>query len=153
MFKQILNTTLLAGSLDISAACIQAYATNGTTPDIILKYIASGVLGKEAFVGGYGIMAMGLLFHFLIAFACTVVFFLVYPKLKFLHHSILLNSILIALLAWAVTTQIIIPFSKIEPRIFNLKKAATAVAILFVCIGLPVSIMAKRYYSNVPPNN
>ena len=93
----------------------KAYATNGTTPAIILKYIASGVIGKIAFAGGYGIMAMGLLFHFIIAFACTVVSFMLYPKLKFLHQSILLNSLFIALAAWAVTTQIIIPLSEIKP--------------------------------------
>jgi uncharacterized membrane protein YagU involved in acid resistance len=146
MLKQILKTTLVAGSLDITAACIQAYATNGTTPDIILKYIASGVFGKDAFEGGYGIMTMGLLFHFIIAFAITVVFFLLYPKLKFLHHKILLNSLLIALIAWAVTTRIIIPLSEIKPGVFNLKKAVIAVGILFVCIGLPISVMAKWYY-------
>jgi hypothetical protein len=151
MFKQILKTTLLAGSLDIMAACIQAYATNGTTPAIVLKYIASGMFGKNAFEGDYGIMAMGLLFHFIIAFACTVVFFMLYPKLKSLHHSILLNSLLIALAAWAVTTQIIIPFSEIKPGFFNIRKATIAVGILFVCVGLPISVMAKKYYSKAKP--
>jgi hypothetical protein len=153
MFKQIFKTTLLAGSLDISAACIQACITNGTTPDIILKYIASGVFGKDAFEGSYGIMTIGLLFHFIIVFACTVVFFLLYPKLKFLHHKILLSSLLIALIAWAVTTQIIIPFSEIKPGAFNIKKTAIAVAILFVCIGLPISTMAKKYYIKTTPKN
>ncbi len=149
MWKQIFKTTLLAGSLDITAACIQAYATNGTTPDIILKYVASGLLGKDAFAGGYGTMVIGLLFHFIIAFACTLVFFLLYPKLKFLHRSVLLNSFFIALIAWAVTTQIIIPLSEIKPGVFNLKKVAIAVAILFVCIGLPVAIAAKKYYLRI----
>ena len=147
MWKQILMATLLAGSLDITAACIQAYVTNGTTPDIILKYIASGVLGKDAFAGSYGVMIMGLLFHYFIAFACTFVFFLLYPKIKFLHGSIILNSLLIALVAWTITTRLIIPISKIQPGAFNIKKAFMAVAILFICIGLPISISAKKYYS------
>lgn len=147
MWKQIIKTTVIAGSLDITAACIQAYISKGITPAIVLKYIASGVLGKEAFGGVYGIMALGLLFHFIIAFACTTVFFLLYPKLKILHHKILLNSLLIAVIAWAVTTQIVIRLSKIQPPVFNPGKAAIAAAILFVCIGLPISIAAKQFYN------
>ncbi len=151
--KQILKTTLLAGSLDITAAFIHAYISKGSTPDIILKFIASGAFGKEAFKGSYGIMLIGLLFHFIIALGCTLVFFLLYPKLKFLHYSVLLNSLLIAIVAWVVTTQIIIPLSEIKPGVFNIEKAFIAVGILFVCIGLPISLMAKKYYTKVNTQN
>ena len=147
MWRRILKTTLLAGSLDITAAFIQVYLAGRVTPGIVLKYIASGVFGKEAFAGGYGMMSMGLLFHFTIAFACTVIFFMLYTKLKFLHHHILLNSILIALIAWAVTRFIIIPFSNTAPPAkFDFAKAVVAIGILVVCIGLPLSISAKRFY-------
>lgn len=146
MWKQIFKTTLIAGSLDITAACIHAWLVNGTTPQTVLKYVASGLLGKEAFNGSYGTMAAGLFFHFLIAFACTAFFFLLYPKLKILHHKVLLNSILIGLIAWTVTTQLIIPASKIQPRPFDIKKASIAAGILVVCIGLPVAISAKRFF-------
>ena len=43
------KATAVAGSLDICAAFIQAYLVKGSTPDIILKYIASGLFGKDAF--------------------------------------------------------------------------------------------------------
>ncbi|NOT93854.1 hypothetical protein [Ferruginibacter sp.] len=148
MFKQILKTTLVPGSFDIVAACIQAYVTTETPPAIVLKYIASGVFGKSAFTGSYGIMAIGLFFHFAIVFACTAVFFLLYPKLKFLHHSVLLNSFLIALTAWTVTTQIIIPLSEIKPDIFDMKKEVIAASVLFLFVGLPVSLAAKKYYQD-----
>lgn len=147
MWKQIFKTTLIAGCLDITAACLQAWLTKGTTPDIILKYIASGIFGKDAFAGGAGFIVIGLLVHFFIAFACTLVYFLLYPKFKILHANILLNSLLIALAAWAVTTRLIVPLSQIKPGPFNLTKALIAIAILYCCIGLPVSYFAKRYYS------
>jgi hypothetical protein len=146
MFKQILKTTLLAGSLDITAAFTQAYLKSHVLPSDVLKYIASGVFGKAAFEGGYGMMALGLLFHFIIAFACTLFFFLLYPKLKFLKYSHVLNSVLIALVAWGVTNLIIMPLSNTPKGTFNLSRAAIAVGILFVCIGLPISIMSKKYY-------
>jgi uncharacterized membrane protein YagU involved in acid resistance len=147
MWKQILKTTFIAGSLDIIAACTQAWLVKGTTPQIVLKYIASAVFGKDAFAGGTGMILSGLLFHFMIAFACTLVYFMLYPKIKLLHINIFLSSLFIALIAWIVTTRLIIPLSKIKPAPFNLTKALTAIAILYVCIGLPVSVFAKRYFS------
>jgi uncharacterized membrane protein YagU involved in acid resistance len=147
MIKQVLKATLLAGTLDICAAFIQAYSTHKIPPLTILKYIAGGVFGKEAFTGGYHMAAFGLLFHFIIAFACALIFFLLYPKLKFLKYSVVLNSVLIALVAWAVTNFIIMPLSKLPKGNFDLSRAAIAVAILFVCIGLPLALMAKRYYA------
>ncbi len=146
MWKQIAKTTLVAGSLDIFAACIQAWLTRGTTPDIVLKYLASGLFGKDAFAGGPGMIMVGLLVHFLIAFACTLVYFLLYPKWRFLQQNIFVSAALIALIAWTVTTRIIIPLSRINPAPFNLQKALIAVGILYVCIGLPISYFARRYY-------
>ncbi len=75
----IVQAGLLAGTLDISAACIHAYLLRGTTPVQVLRYVASGVWGTDAFQGGTGIALQGLLFHFIIAFGWTVLFFLAYP--------------------------------------------------------------------------
>jgi uncharacterized membrane protein YagU involved in acid resistance len=149
MWKQILKTTLIAGSLDITAACTQAWLVKSTTtPGIVLKYIASGVFGKDAFTGGTGMMLFGLLMHFLIAFACTLIYFLLYPKIKLLRWNIFLSSLLIAIIAWTVTTRLVVPMSQIKPAPFNLIKAITAVSILYFCIGLPISYFTKRFYKN-----
>ncbi|MBS1921684.1 MAG: hypothetical protein JST17_15670 [Bacteroidetes bacterium] len=144
--KSILITTLLAGSLDITAACISAYIVNGATPGRVLKYIASGAFGKSAFNGGYDMIAWGLLFHYIIAFSCTAVFFWFYPRLKFLSKNIFLNSILIALVAWAVTTLVVMPLSELPPAHFTVAGVARAIIVLIFCIGLPISWMARKYY-------
>lgn len=153
MWKQILKTTLLAGSLDIVAACLQSYLLRGTAPATVLKYIASGIWGKAAFSGSTPMALAGLLFHFIIAFACTALFFIIYPKLKWLHRSIALNSFLIALAAWVATTRIIIPLSSITAGPFNVKNAAMALGILFICIGLPIAVAAAGYYKKSNSNN
>lgn len=147
MWKQIFKAAVIAGCLDITAACIQAYLSKSVTPDILLKYIASGVFGKDAFSGGFEFMLFGLLIHFLIAFACTLTYFLVYPKLKLLHKNILLSSLFVALIAWAITTRLIIPLSKIQTSTFNFTKALIAISILYFCIGLPITAFAKQFYS------
>lgn len=137
---------MLAGFLDITAACIQAYIMRGSTPDIVLEYIASGLVGKEAFSGGVGMQLLGLIVHFCIVSVSAVIFFLAYPKLSILHKSIWINALLIALISWAVTTRIIIPFSKIQPAPFVVSKAFIAIAILYFCVGLPISYFTKQYY-------
>lgn len=147
MKKEIVKITLIAGSLDIIAAFIQGYLTSKISPSIILQYIASGLLGKSAFVGGFGIQFLGLLFHFCIAFSCVSIYYLLYPKLKWLRINWLLSAFLIALVAWGVTNLIIVPLSEIPARQFNLSKFLMAFLILLFCIGLPISFFAKRFYT------
>jgi hypothetical protein len=146
MWKQIFKTTVIAGCLDITAACIQAYLSKSVTPVILLKFIASGIFGKDAFSGGIEFMLFGLFVHFLIVFTCTVTYFLLYPKLKLLQKNILLSSLFVALIAWAITTRLIIPLSKIQTPAFNFTKALIAVAVLYFCIGLPITFFAKKFY-------
>ncbi len=148
MKKYILKTTLIAGSLDILAAFIQGYLNYKIMPSIILQYIASGVFGQSAFTGGFGMQLWGLFFHFVIAFACTASYFLLYPKFAFLKKNWLVNSVLIALVAWAVTNLVIVPMSKIPNHPFNFSKAFIAFTILFFFIGLPISYFAKKFYDN-----
>jgi hypothetical protein len=146
MWKQIFKAVIIAGFLDIAAACIQAYLSKGITPDTLLKFIASSVFGKDAFSGGIEFMLFGLFVHFLIAFACTLTYFLVYPKLKLLQKNILLSALFVALIAWAITTRVIIPLSKIQTPAFNFTKTFIAISVLYFCIGLPITFFAKHFY-------
>ncbi|MGH2666586.1 hypothetical protein [Flavobacterium sp.] len=146
MWKSILTTTVFAGTLDILAACLNAYLSNHIMPDIVLKYIASGVFGSSAFTGGTSMVLFGLLFHFVIAFACTAVFYWLYPKVPFFKFSLTVNAVLIALAAWFITTRIVIPMSHITPTPFSFSKALAAVSILIVCIGIPIAYQSKRFY-------
>lgn len=146
MWQKIINTTLLAGSLDIIAAFIQAYIKNKVPPDIVLKYIASGMFGNKSFEGGFEMILVGLIVHFIITFACVSIFFLIYPKLKILHHKIIINSLIIAILAWVVTNLVIIPSSKIGPKEFEFKSVLIAVGTLFLFVGMPIAYSAKRFF-------
>lgn len=149
MWKSILKTTCIAGTLDIVTACLSAYSSGRISPVNVLKYIASGVFGSAAFSGGTGMVALGLLFHFTIAFACTAVFYWLYSKWPFLKRSLWGNALLIAVVAWAITTRVIIPLSRITPAPFSFSKAVEAIVILLVCIGLPIAYRAKQFYQQV----
>lgn len=51
-YRPILLGGLIAGTLDISYACIFSYVRRGTSPVRILQSVASGALGEKAFTGG-----------------------------------------------------------------------------------------------------
>lgn len=146
MTKEILKVTAIAGTLDIIAACVQAYLTSNIGPSVILQYIASGLVGKSAFTGGFGIQFLGLFIHYFIAFTCVSIYYFLYPKLKLKKINWIINAAMIAVVAWSVTTLIVVPLSKIPFKTLHFSKSLIAISILFFSIGLPISFFAKRFY-------
>lgn len=57
-WKAISITWLIAGTLDIITAII----VSGASPENVLRYVASGAFGPQAFQGGTLIILSGLLF-------------------------------------------------------------------------------------------
>jgi hypothetical protein len=136
MWKAILKATLISGTLGIVAVFSSAYIVHNKSPDRVLKYIASGVFGNEAYDGGYS----------MIAFACVAVFFAVYPRARFLHKSDTVNSLLIGVNAWVVTNLVTLPLSHISLPTFTFINVVRVVLILDFYIGLPIIILARKYY-------
>jgi len=146
--KAILITGFIAGTMDITGACISAYLTAGLSPFFVLQYVASGLLGKESFSGGIPTAALGLLIHYVIAYSWTLLFFLAYPKLSFLSANKIVIGILYGAFVWVMMNQVILRIAgMVPPASFNVVRAATAMVILMICIGLPISIGAHKFYS------
>src|SRR5688572_23368021 len=83
LLKPIVIGTLVAGSLDISAA-ILTWLPRGVTPGRVLQSVASGLLGKDSFTGGAGTAALGLFLHFVIMCGIVAVFVLASRRLPVL---------------------------------------------------------------------
>jgi hypothetical protein len=143
----IIFTGCVAGTLDIIAACLQFYLKTGRGPGPVLRYIASGVFGKKAFAGATtGMAAWGLLFHFVIAIGLAAFYFFLYPRIPGLRKHRFLAGVGYGLFAWVITTQVIVPLSRAIPGPFHWQQALVAAAILVACIGLPISLLANKYY-------
>jgi hypothetical protein len=147
--RAILVAGLLAGTLDILSAFTQYYIVTGKNPVKILNYIASAVFGKEeAYAGGTGMVLLGLLFHYLIAFAFTLFFFWLYPRWNAFAKNWVLTAIGYGLFVWAVMNLLVVPFlTRITVAPFNLSKAAVAALILICAIAIPVTLIARKYYA------
>jgi len=82
-FQPIFWGGLIAGTLDICAACLTSWLRAGVGPVRVLHSVASGLLGAAAFDGGAKTAVLGLALHFLIATGATVAFYLASRKMMF----------------------------------------------------------------------
>ena len=148
LVKWVALTGLLAGILDISAAFIRfKIKSPDKDPMIILNYIASAVFGKEAYTGGAMMQVWGALFHFTIAMLFIIFFYLIYRALKLNKVNAILMGIIYGAFVWAVMNRIVVPMTLIPKKPFHFtKESAIQMGILMVCIGMPASLMAKKYY-------
>lgn len=144
---------LLAGTLDILSACLQAYIAKGISPETVLRFIASGAFGKPAFTGGWEMPLTGLLFHYIIAYSFTTLFFMLYPYINLMRKSIVLTAVVYGVFIFVVMNLLVLPLTKITRAPIKLDKAAIATGILIVAIGLPLSIFARRFYQHRNLNN
>src|SRR5439155_1042242 len=71
--RVIAITGLIVGAMDISSAFILAIS-RGSTTTRLLQFVASGLIGPQAFEGGASTAALGLGLHFVIAFGLVAIF-------------------------------------------------------------------------------
>ena len=142
----IVGTALLAGTLDITAAMTNFAVSSGRNPLQVLPYVASGVFGKAAFNGSPTMLVWGLVFHFGIALAFTVFYFWLYLRLAWLGRHPVLGGLLYGIAVWLVMNRVVVPLSQVPVGPFNLTQALINAGILMLCIGLPISLLAHRYY-------
>jgi hypothetical protein len=90
--KAIVLSCLIAGTLDISDALI-FYGLRGVRPIRLLQNIASGLLGRAAFVQG---LHSALLLHYFIATTVATIYISVSRRLPLSRHPFLLGSLSMA---------------------------------------------------------
>lgn len=143
--RSIVIAGLLAGTLDILAAFASTYIKTGRDPSVVLRFIASGVWGREALSGGMAMAMWGLLFHYIIATSWTTLFFVASSKFDVLNRKWIVAGVVYGVFVWVMMTRIVLPLSNVPRLPFDPAQAVVGVLILIACIGLPISYMSKRY--------
>lgn len=140
----ILVIGLLAGTLDAIGAIV-VYQAN---PIAMFKFIASGAFGAgRAFSAGSSMVFWGILFHYVIAYSWTIVFFFLYPAFSFMRKNKYITGLFYGIVVWIIMNQVVIPLSEISQKPFNIRGALIGASILMVAIGLPISLLTHRYYA------
>lgn len=138
----ILKAGLIAGFLDGSAAVI---LLANMKFQFLFQYIASGLFGKPAFEGGTLMVIYGILIHFAIALIFAIFFFFIFKKIPLKNQKIIVG-LLYGIFVWFVMNLGILPFSSIKASSFTVEGVMKNIAILMICVGLPISLIIHKYY-------
>jgi len=134
---------LIAGILDLTAACVTNYHLN---PKIIFQSIAAGIYGKASYEGGAKTAIIGVFLHFVIAFGAAIVFYLASRKIRFLVDQPTISGIIYGILVYWFMQLVILPLSNF-PSKFNFALVSVIVGLIvhILCIGLPIAFIVRRF--------
>lgn len=145
--RAILWGGLIAGAIDITYACVYHYLRSGAPPARILQSVASGALGADAFKGGMPVAALGMFFHFLIAYIWAVVYYAASRKLGALVRHAVVCGIVYGAFVYAFMNYVVLPLSA-APFKGGTPAVATWVTGLLIHmfgIGLPIALATRRF--------
>ena len=135
---------LIAGSCDITYAFVSAYLRLGVVPARVLRYVASGLLGKAAFDGGAPVAALGLALHFLIALTAAAIFVLASRRFPVLVRRPILAGALYGAWIFAFMNLVVVPLSRTPPRTaFPVIPMVMELVGHMVLIGMPIALAAR----------
>ena len=140
----ILIGGLLAGILDIAAACVMWGLRTGASPRRVMQGVAAGLLGRDAFTGGWPTALLGLGFHFLIAFTAAAAYYSVSRTFEWPNRHPIPAGLLWGLAVFLVMYFLVLPQTKVHPT-YTLPALAPQLLIHMICVGLPISLSVKRY--------
>ncbi|HYJ05024.1 MAG TPA: hypothetical protein VEX43_07815 [Chthoniobacterales bacterium] len=140
--RAIVLTGLIVGTLDIISAII-IVLSRGSTVTRLLQFIASGLLGPQAFHGGTATAILGLALHFLIAFTLVAVFYAARRSVGFVRQHAISSGIAYGLAVYAVMNLVVLPLSAARPR-HSLTGDLIQIGIHMFVIGLPTSLLLRR---------
>ena len=140
LVRKIATATLIAGTLDISAAIILTLSFGGQVPKM-LRYVASGPFpgAKEWGAGG---AALGLAVHFALMAIMATIFVLAANRFGQLRSKWLLWGVVYGLITYVAMNLIVVPLR------FGTSPSTLSVATQLFChivlVGLPIAWVARR---------
>jgi hypothetical protein len=147
LYKRLLITGLIAGTLDILSAYTSIFIRTGHISKHMFQYIAGGALGlKNTLDGGVPIILLGIFFHYFIAFSFVVFFFYLYSKNRVFGLNKYFAALLYGFFIWAVMNFVVLQLSALPSPTIKLGNALLDGSILAVMIGLPSALSASAYY-------
>ena len=148
MTSAILLTGLIAGILDGAGAVIVYLIRGGRTPERIFNFIASGVFGPAAMTGGTPMVVAGIGFHMIIAMGWTILFFLAARHFEALRRQWIAAAVGYGILVWILMNKVVLPLSRVQMAATTTWNSILVGAlVLVVCIGFPISLGARRFFS------
>jgi uncharacterized membrane protein YagU involved in acid resistance len=145
ILRAILLGGLAAGVLDLLDALVFSYLRSGAMPTRILQAIASGLIGREAAVGGgAATAALGFVIHFCVATTMAACFVLLSRWWTIFTRRPVMMGILYGVGAYFFMNHVVLPLSAIRgggsapwPSFIN------GVLIHAFGVGLPIALITR----------
>lgn len=147
VYESRVNSIVLAWLLAGTADALAAMVVHGVKAMPMFRFIASGFFGTEALRGGMGVALAGMVFHYMIALAWTLVLYFVYPRLRLWRVNVLITAIVYGAIIWMIMNLVVLPLSAVPQATLTFKSAAVGMVILMVAVGLPLSLIIGRHFS------
>ena len=150
-FAAIFWGGFLAGIFDITQAFI-GFGLLGGKPFRILQHIAGGVLGARSMQMGWMSAALGLIFHFTIAFTAAAAYYLASRMVRALVEHAVLCGLLYGELVFLFMYFVVLPLSALGPAHFSTATYITGPIGHTFLVGLPIALSVRRFAGAGGPN-
>jgi uncharacterized membrane protein YagU involved in acid resistance len=148
-FVPVLAGGLVAGTLDITYACVFWALRAGTPPQRIFQSVAKGVLGPSTFRGGAATAALGLFLHYFIATAMSVTYYVVARRWTALVERPVMFGAACGLVLYAVMNYVVVPLSAARGGgSGGALWVALSIVVHMLLIGVPIALFARRAISS-----
>ena len=143
--RTVLWIGLVAGTLDLGENFVFSQL-RGVSPWTVCQYIASGLIGTQAFQGGWASVALGVVLHYIIALIWTGIFYAVARKFAMVMRRPVLSGLLYGGVVYLIMNFMIVPHSSVPHplRPITLISRINAVLALLLCIGLTISLLMRK---------
>jgi hypothetical protein len=141
----ITKATIISGALDATAGVVVYWIFKGLNPLQVLQYIASGILGPAVINGSFLYVLVGLVLHFVIAFAFTYAYYLAFPFIKSFAKNTYLNGLIYGALIWVFMNYLVLPYANIP---HSPKDFVSVLELIWhsALVGLPIALIIEKYF-------
>ena len=145
--RQVLLAGIVGATCDITYALLY-YGWKGVSAQRLLQTVASGLLGKPAYEGGWPAAALGLACHYAIVIVAAALFYAVARRWAWLRNEPVTCGLLYGLAIYGFMNFVVLPLSAYPfPLRFPLLTTATGLLVHMVGVGLPISLITRRAHA------
>jgi hypothetical protein len=135
---------IVGATCDITYAILY-YGWRGISAERILQTVASGLLGKASYDGGWQTAALGLACHYAIVIVAAAVFWAVARRWDWLRREPITAGLAFGVAIYGFMNFVVLPLSAYPyPLRFPLLTTATGLLVHMVGVGLPIALITRR---------
>lgn len=137
----ILCGGFVAGTLDIGAAA----SMSSLNPLVVMRLVASGLLGKDALMGGLLVSALGMLLQWAMSLIIAAIFVIVSTRLPQMIRNWIPASLVYGVVVFLVMSYVVVPLSNAPFKSNTTVYSFVLNLLAMLLYGLIIGFFARRF--------